>query len=84
MLTGNQLRSLRAIKGMSQAALAVAANVAPATIANFEVGKSELKTESLSRILAALGVSITYTVDDEEVTLPAHPPASSSESTSAG
>lgn len=84
MLTGNQLRSLRAINGMSQAALAVAANVAPATIANFEVGKSELKTESLSRILAALGVSITYTADDAEVTLPAHPPASSSESTSTG
>ena len=84
MLTGKQLKSLRSIKGMSQAALAVAANVAPATIANFEVGKSELKTESLSRILSALGVSITYTVDDAEVTLPARHPVPSSGSTSTG
>lgn len=84
MLTGKQLKSLRSIKGMTQAALAESAHVAPATIANFEVGKSELKTESLSRILSALGVSITYTVDGAEVTLPARQPAPSSESTSAG
>lgn len=61
-LTGEQLRAFRALRGMSQAALAHAAGVSPVTIATFESGKSDLRSGTIAKICDALGVSVTYCV----------------------
>ena len=70
MLTGPKLKAIRALKGMTQAALADAAGVSQVTVATFESGRSELKTSTVIKLCEALGVTVTYKVDGTEITGP--------------
>lgn len=70
MITGPKLKAIRALKGMSQADLAHAAEVSPVTIATFEAGKSDLRASTILKLCRALGVTITYKVDGTEITGP--------------
>lgn len=70
MLTGPKLKALRALKGMTQADLAHAANVSPVTVATFESGKSDLKASTVMKLCEALGVTVVYRVDGTEISGP--------------
>lgn len=55
-----KLREIRKAKGMTQEQLAKASGIHRITIAKYEAGKVDPKTENAERLAAALGV----TVDD--------------------
>ncbi len=70
MLTANKLRAIRAIKGITQADLAHLAGVSQTSIAEFESGKREIRSNTIIKLCKALGVTITYKVDDTEISGP--------------
>jgi transcriptional regulator with XRE-family HTH domain len=53
---GDVLAILRIVRGWNQRTLAVAAQVRPATLSNFERGKKPLPTPTLERLLAVMGL----------------------------
>jgi len=63
ILTGNKLKAIRALRGMTQAELATAANLSVTAIREYELGKRDLRADSLRRLCESLGVQATYTVD---------------------
>jgi transcriptional regulator with XRE-family HTH domain len=58
VLLGQQLRSWRLRRHISQAGLARAAGVDQASISNYEAGKRELRVSTMIRIANALNVRI--------------------------
>ncbi len=70
MITGQKLRAIRALRGITQADLAAKAGVTQAAIAGFEVGKRDLRGETIRKLCAALGVQVIYKVDGTEITGP--------------
>lgn len=70
MLTGQKLRAIRALRGMTQADLAQAAGCSPTAIAEYETGKRELRSGTIRKLCDALGVQVTYKVDGTEITGP--------------
>ncbi len=70
MLTGTKLRAIRALKGVSQASLARAAGVSPSAVAEYEVGKRDLRCGTIRKLCEALGVSVKYTVDGTDISGP--------------
>lgn len=63
MLTGPTLRALRNLRGLSQADLAKKSGIAANAIANFETGKRDIRIATATKLLRALGVSVTYAID---------------------
>lgn len=63
MLTGNKLRAIRALRGMTQAELATAANLSVTAIREYELGKRDLRADSIRKLCEALEVQVIYTVD---------------------
>ena len=61
-----KLRELRKARGMTQAALAKAANVHRITIAKYESGKVDPTLESAERIAAALGCTVNDLIEKTE------------------
>lgn len=70
MLTGAGLRAIRAIRHVTQADLAVQAGVSQTAIAEYEQGKRELRADTIRKLCGALGVQVTYKVDDTEISGP--------------
>ncbi len=70
MLTGSKLRMIRSYKGITQAQLAALAKVSASAIAEYELDKRELRTDTIRRLCQALGVAVTYTVDGVEISGP--------------
>ena len=70
MLTGDKLRALRAMRGISQAELAERAGVAPASIASFETGKSDIRASTIRKLCEALNVKVVYKIDSTELSGP--------------
>ena len=70
MLTGPKLRAIRHLRGMSQTELASIAGTSPVSIANFESGKSDMRASTIAKLCAALGVTVTYKIDDTEISGP--------------
>lgn len=70
MLTGQKLRAIRALRGMTQAQLAERANVSPTAVAEYETGKRDLRAETIRKLCEALGVTVTYRVDGTEISDP--------------
>lgn len=70
MLTGSKLRAIRALRGITQADLAAKAGISATAIAEFERDKRDLRTNTVIKLCEALGVTVTYTVDDTEITGP--------------
>jgi transcriptional regulator with XRE-family HTH domain len=70
MLTGQKLRAIRALRGMTQAQLAERANVSPTAVAEYETGKRDLRAETIRKLCEALGVTVTYRVDGTEISGP--------------
>lgn len=70
MLTGNKLKAIRALRGVTQADLARQAGVSPTAIAEYETGKRDLRAETVRKLCDALGVQVTYTVDGTVISGP--------------
>lgn len=70
MITGQKLRAIRAIRKITQADLAAAAGISPTAIAEFEMGKRELRTGTVEKLCAALGVEVTYHIDGTDISGP--------------
>lgn len=70
MLTGQKLRAIRALKGISQARLAEISGVSPTAIAQYETGRRDLRADTIRKLCDALGVQVTYKVDGTEITGP--------------
>ena len=58
-----QVAELRQAKGMTQAQLAAASGVHRVTIARIECGAVQPKVDTLARLAAALGVSVSKLID---------------------
>ena len=67
MLTGETLKAVRAIAGVSQAQLALDAGVSAAGIAEFETGKRDLRAATIVRMCEAMGVKVTYSIRGVDV-----------------
>lgn len=63
MLTGQKLRAIRALRGITQADLAKKAGISPTAIAEYELGKRDLRASTIRKLCDALGVDVTYSVD---------------------
>lgn len=63
MLTGKRLKAIRALRGMTQAELATAANLSVTAIREYELGKRDLRADSIRKLCEALEVQVIYTVD---------------------
>lgn len=70
MLTGQKLRAIRALRGMTQADLASKAGVSPTAIAEYESGKRDLRAATIRKLCDALGVQVRYIVDGTEISGP--------------
>lgn len=70
MLTGNKLKAIRALRGVTQAQLAADAGVSPTAIAEYEKGKRDLRSDTIRKLCEALGVQVTYTVDGTVISGP--------------
>jgi len=67
MLTGEKLRAIRALRGLSQIELAEMAGISPTSLATFESGKSDMRASTIVKLCEALGVKIVYMVDDTSI-----------------
>ena len=67
MLTGETLKAVRAIAGVSQAQLALDAGVSAAGIAEFETGKRDIRASTIVRMCEAMGVKVTYSIRGVDV-----------------
>ena len=67
MITGQKLRAIRALKGITQAQLAELSGVSPTAIAEFETGKRDIRASTVGKLCEALGVRVTYTIDGTEI-----------------
>ncbi len=70
MLTGSKLRAIRALRGVTQADLAIKAGISQTAIAEYEKDKRELRTDTVRKLCDALGVKVTYSIDGTEITGP--------------
>ena len=70
MLSGQKLRAIRALRGITQADLAEKAGISQTAIAEYEKDKRELRTDTVRKLCEALGVKVTYSVDGTEITGP--------------
>ena len=70
MITGNKLKMIRSIRGLSQLELADLAGISPVSISTFESGKSDMRAGTVVKLCAALGVGVVYTLDDMEINGP--------------
>lgn len=70
MITAKNLRAIRAIRGYSQADLANLAGVSVPSIAEFETGRRDIRASTIAKLCRALGVQVTYKIDDTEITGP--------------
>lgn len=70
MLTGKKLKAIRAIRGVTQAQLALDAGVSVTAIREYELGKRDLRADSIRKLCDALGVQVTYTVDGTVISDP--------------
>lgn len=70
MLSGSKLRAIRALRGITQAELAEAAGVSPTAIREYELGKRDLRADTIRKLCDAMRVQVTYRVDDTEITGP--------------
>jgi len=70
MLTGQKLRAIRHLRGWSQSELAERAGLSPVSIATFESGKSDMRASTIAKLCEAMGVTVTYKIDDTEISGP--------------
>lgn len=70
MLSGQKLKAIRAIRGVTQAKLAADAGVSPTAIAEYEKGKRDLRADTIRKLCEALGVTVTYQVDGTTISGP--------------
>lgn len=68
VLTGAQLRAIRALRNITQATLAGMAGVSTNAIAEYEQGKRDLRADTIRKLCDALGVQVVYRVDGTEIT----------------
>lgn len=70
MLSGQKLRAIRALKGLTQAQLAEKSGVSSKAIAEFELGKRDLRSGTILKLCDAMGVKVTYHVDQTTISGP--------------
>jgi predicted transcriptional regulator len=69
MISPRQIRSARALLGMSQTALAQKSGLAEATVVNIETGRSDPRASTLRKIQAALEADGAIFLNDSGVKL---------------
>lgn len=69
MITPDQLRAMRSVRGISQAALAHEAGISPASIAEFEVGRRDMRIGTLGKILNVLKVGVVFDLGNSKLTV---------------
>lgn len=70
MLSGQKLKAIRALRGVTQAQLAESAGVSPTAIAEYERGKRDLRADTIRKLCEALQVTVTYQVDGTTISGP--------------
>ena len=70
MLTGKTLRAIRAYAGLTQAELGKRAGVSQNAIAEFELGKRELRTGTVLTLMTALDVKVEWIIGDMRISGP--------------
>lgn len=70
MLTGQKLRAIRSLRGMTQADLASKSGVSPTAITEYERGQRDLRADTIRKLFVALDVTVTYKVDGTEISGP--------------
>ena len=70
MLTGNKLKAIRHLRGISQADLSEKAGVSQVSIATFETGKSDIRVSTIVKLCSALNVEVIYRVGGTDITGP--------------
>lgn len=70
MLTGQKLKAIRGLRGMTQSQLAEAAGISVVSLATFESGKSDMRASTILKLCRALEVTVTYRVGDTEISGP--------------
>lgn len=70
MLSGQKLKAIRALRGVTQAQLAETAGVSPTAIAEYEKGKRDLRADTIRKLCEALRVTVTYQVDGTTISGP--------------
>ena len=63
-VTGSNLnlRTLRLLRGVSQAELSESSGVSAAAICEFENGKRDVRVQTLEKLLTSLGVEVQYSL----------------------
>jgi len=70
MLTAEKLRAIRNLRGISQSSLSGLSGISAVSICTFESGKTDMRASNIVKLCTALGVTITYRIDDTEITGP--------------
>ena len=70
MITGNKLKAIRCIRGMTQAELAAHAGSTQGCITEYETGKKDMRASTILKLMDALGVKVTYHVGDTDISGP--------------
>lgn len=70
MLSGDKLRAIRALRKVTQAELAHRSGVSPTAIAEYELGKRDLRADTIRKLCEALGVQVRYIIDGTEISGP--------------
>lgn len=70
MLSGQKLKAIRALRGVTQAELAALSGVSPTAIAEYERGKRDLRADTIRKLCEAMKVTVTYQVDGTTISGP--------------
>lgn len=70
MLTGQKLRAIRSLRGITQSELAHQCGLSQSAIAQFEAGNRDMRASSILKICEALRVKVIYKMEDTELTGP--------------
>jgi len=64
VITPETFRALRSLSGLTQLALAYKAGVSPTSIAEFELGRRDIRLGTLEKLFCVMGVSATFRMGD--------------------
>ena len=67
MLSGKKLRAMRILRGMSQSELSTLSGISQTAITEYEKDKRDIRVNTANRMLKALDVVTTYTIDGMEI-----------------
>ena len=70
MITGKRLKIVRSAAGLSQTELSRLSGVPVNAIAEFELGKREVRSGTIEKLCNAMNVDVRYVIDGTEISGP--------------